>query len=399
LGAVADWLVRRRGYRCQFYCASAEPRASHFAALGHGLEVVPFSVGGVARDQAVGWTRLLERRLCYDFGCWEALQARRPWPVDVVLGRSSGLGSTLFTPVFQPRVPIVNLFDYYYHAHAHDLSEMPDHVGDAEYFYWRRAANAIDLIDLENGVVPWTTTRWQQSLFPVEYRNEFLVLHDGIDTRRLVRRPGEPRQVAGRTIPANTKVVSFVAKNLELLRGFDRFAKLASRLLQARSDVICVAIGGGPVQRGLDTRFYGRDFRDHVMRQTRSMPMERFWCLGSVDPGVVAELLAQSDLHVYPSRPFVVSRSLLEAMAAECVVLAADSAPVREFIAHEHTGLLVEADDADAWERHALAVLDDATTYRPLAAAAAELVQGQYGQDVVLPRLAETLNELTVRCR
>ena len=26
LGAVADWLVRRRGYRCQFYCHTAEPQ-------------------------------------------------------------------------------------------------------------------------------------------------------------------------------------------------------------------------------------------------------------------------------------------------------------------------------------------------------------------------------------
>jgi hypothetical protein len=26
LGAVADWLVRRRGYRCQFYCANAADR-------------------------------------------------------------------------------------------------------------------------------------------------------------------------------------------------------------------------------------------------------------------------------------------------------------------------------------------------------------------------------------
>ena len=24
LGAVADWLVRKRGYRCQFYCHAAD---------------------------------------------------------------------------------------------------------------------------------------------------------------------------------------------------------------------------------------------------------------------------------------------------------------------------------------------------------------------------------------
>src|SRR5581483_332509 len=115
LGAVADWLVRKRGYRCQFYCHSAEPADRWPRAVGHGLELISFGVGGVAREPAVPWRRHLERSLCYAYGCWEVLHARRPPPFDAVLGRSAGLGSTLYVPVFQPGVPIVNLMDYYFH--------------------------------------------------------------------------------------------------------------------------------------------------------------------------------------------------------------------------------------------------------------------------------------------
>ena len=70
LGAVADWLVRRRGYRCQFYCNGAEPRESWPESAGHGLDVVRFNVGGVAREPVAAWTRHLERGLCYAYGCW-----------------------------------------------------------------------------------------------------------------------------------------------------------------------------------------------------------------------------------------------------------------------------------------------------------------------------------------
>src|SRR5262249_36750206 len=83
LGAVADWLVRRCGYRCQFFCHSAEPVEHWPKSVYHGLDVILFNVGGIGREGAVSWTRYLERGLCYAYGCWEVLHARRPAPVDL----------------------------------------------------------------------------------------------------------------------------------------------------------------------------------------------------------------------------------------------------------------------------------------------------------------------------
>ena len=64
LGPVADWLVRRRGYRAWFFCHRAEPPERWPAAVGRGLDVIQFGVGGVAREGTVPWTRGLERGLC-----------------------------------------------------------------------------------------------------------------------------------------------------------------------------------------------------------------------------------------------------------------------------------------------------------------------------------------------
>jgi hypothetical protein len=398
LGAVADWLVRRRGYRCRFFFHTADPPEFWPPSAGRGSELVAFNVGGVAREPSVAWTRGLERALCYAYGCWEVLDARRPRPVDLILGRSAGLGSALFAPVSFPAVPVVQYFDYFHHAHAHDLCadlrpDMP-----VEYFHWRRSANAMDLLDLENGVHPWTATEWQRSLYPAEYRADFTVRYDGIDARRFApqapRDNGRRRVIAGRTVDADTRVVSFVARHLDRLRGFERFVELANRLLQARRDVVCVAVGDPTVQRGLDVDFYNRDYRAHVLQQNPLVDPERVWFTGEAGPAVVAELLAASDLHIYASRPYPVSRSLVEAMAAGCVVLAGDTAPAREFIEPDHTGLVAPPDDPDTWERLARAVLDAPAQYRPLGQAAARTTLERFSHDATLPGLAEWFHRL-----
>jgi glycosyltransferase involved in cell wall biosynthesis len=394
LGGVADWLVRKRGYRCRFYCHTAGPREHWPPSVGRGLEVIAFNVGGVAREQAVSWTRSLERGLCYAYGCWEVLEARRPRPIDLVLGRSAGLGSTLFAPAHLPRIPIVNLFDYHFHPHHHDLAGEPDRPTTPEYLAWRRTANAMDLLDLENGVHPWVPTAWQRDLFPPEYRGDFTVLFDGVDASRLHRDPARPRVVAGTPVPPGMHVVSFVARRLDRLRGFDRFARLANRLLRECPDVLCVAAGGRTVDRGLDVLHFGQDYAAHVFREEPPMDPERFRLLGDITLEGIAELLKASDLHVYPGRPYPVARSLVEAMAAGCVVLAADTAPVREIVTPGTTGLLVPPDDADAAFEQALAVLADPAAHRPLGDAAADLVRQRLARDATLPALAAWFEQL-----
>ncbi|MDR3633733.1 MAG: glycosyltransferase [Isosphaeraceae bacterium] len=393
LGAVADWLVRRRGYRCLFYCHTADPPEHWPPSMARGLNVSVFNVGGIAREPAAPWTRLLERSLCYAYGCWEVLEQNRPKPIDLIVGRSNGLGSTLHAPVYRP-APVVNFFDYYTHTRQYDLADEARAETPPTYFHWRRSACAIELLDLENCDLAWTPTAWQRDLFPAEYRDDFHVLHDGVDTRLFApRRPG-PRTIQGRTIPEGTRVVTFVGRTLERLRGFDRFWSLANHLLRARSDVICVAVGDPTVRRGLDIDFHQRDYPAHLRALEPPYDPERLWLLGSVPRGVVAEVLAASDLHVAPGRRYPVARSLLEAMASGCVVLAPDSEPFREVITDGQNGLLLDPSDAGAWVALAQRVLDDPAAFRPVGVAATELVRNRYAQDVTLPRLVDTFDQL-----
>jgi glycosyltransferase involved in cell wall biosynthesis len=186
-------------------------------------------------------------------------------------------------------------------------------------------------------------------------------------------------------------VVTFVARSLDRLRGFDRFIDLANRLLRERPDVLCIVAGAPTVQHSLDVEFYNQDYSAHLLANTPLADPERVWFLDFVKPETVAEMLSASDLHVYPSRPYPVSRSVLEAMASGCVVLAWDTEPVREFITHRETGLLVS--DADALAQ-ALEVLAGPESHRSLGDAAAALVREKYSREVTMPLLADQLRRL-----
>jgi glycosyltransferase involved in cell wall biosynthesis len=403
LGAVADWLVRRRGYRCSFYAHSTGPRAHWPESVGKGLDLQLFGVGGVAKERAVTWSRALERSLCYAYGCWEVLDQRRPTPIDLFVGRSAGLGSTLFAPVYRP-APLVSFLDYYYHAHANDLADEAGPETSPLYFHWRRSTAAIELLDLEQTTQAWAPTRWQRDLFPAEYRDSFLVQHDGIDTERFARsawhaRGAGPRTIAGRIIPNDTRVVSFVARSVDRLRGFDRFLTVASALLRARTDVVCVVVGDPIVSRGLDVAFHNRDYPAHLLETQPPPDRDRFWVLNYVTPTEVAEVLAASDLHIAPGRAYPFARSLLEAMAAGCVVLASDTAPHRELLSTDQNGLLIDARDTDAMTHRALAVLADPAAFRPLGDAASTFAEENFAYDVCVPPLAEAFSAVVASRR
>ena len=103
----------------------------------------------------------------------------------------------------------------------------------------------------------------------------------------------------------------------------------------------------------------------------------------------MARLLSLSDLHVYLTVPFVLSWSLLDALACGCTVVASDTAPVREVIMHERNGLLAEFYDVDRLTELSLQVLRDPDGHRRLGEAGATLIQEKYALRQTLPKMLD----------
>jgi len=178
------------------------------------------------------------------------------------------------------------------------------------------------------------------------------------------------------------------------MRGFDIFMRAAKKIYTADPRVVFLIVGSDRVCYGGDMKFIpDKSFKDFMLRQ-EDFDLKRLLFLGSLKPADLVQVLSLSDLHFYLTVPFVLSWSLLDALACGCTVLASDTAPVREFIHHGQTGLLQNFFDVDGFATTALQVLKDPAAYRHLGQAGEALIRGQYSLDRLIPRMTEFYEEV-----
>jgi glycosyltransferase involved in cell wall biosynthesis len=357
-----------------------------------GVRRIRFALRGGATRANHYCSRTFENAVWHAHAVYEACKAT-PWlRPDLIVGHS-GFGSTVFLRELYP-CPIVSYFEYYYHPRGTDMdfrSEFPP----AELDYLRSyTRNAMILLDLEACVAGYTPTRWQWSLLPPAWAPKVEVIHDGVDTEFWRRRVG-PRRLGGETLSDGQRVVTYVARGLEAMRGFDIFVRVAERIASAVDNVVFVVVGADRTIYGNDLRHIkAKTFKEHVLR-TESHDLHRFRFLGTIPPAQLADVLSLSDLHIHLTVPFVLSWSVLNALACECIVLASDTAPVREVIQHDRTGLLGGFFDIDGLAAQAIAVLRAPARYLPLAAAGRALIEERYSLDRTVPVFERLLARVT----
>jgi glycosyltransferase involved in cell wall biosynthesis len=282
----------------------------------------------------------------------------------------------------------VDYCEYYFAPEHRDLSYRLDLPAVRDAGHHPRAINAAALAGLVACEAGYSPTHWQRDSFPRRFAGKIEVHFDGVDTE--LYRPGPPPStIAGQEISPRTRVVTFVARGLEALRGFDLFLRLARRLADARPDVRFVVAGDEGTYYGWDRlQTGGVSFKEWALSRVE-VDLSRFLFLGHVEPVILADVLRRSDLHVYLGVPFVPSWSLWGALASGCVVLAGDVPPVREVIEPNRAGLLGPLLDVEGLAEVALRVLDQPQEYRPLGEARRRLVEERYALDVAVPALKD----------
>ena len=234
------------------------------------------------------------------------------------------------------------------------------------------------LADLQTCTAGYSPTQWQRSRLPALFHEKVRVIFDGVDTELWRPHEGIPRQLGNRTIPEDMRVVTYVARGFESMRGFDVFMKVAKRLCDRRRDVIFVVVGEDRLCYGGDDQITGeKSFKDWVLKQG-DYDLSRFIFPGRIPPPALAQLFSLSDLHVYLTVPFVLSWSLMNALACGTTVLASDTEPVREMIEHEKNGLLADFFDVDGLAATAERVLDAPGEFRHLGQAGREMIRSRY---------------------
>jgi len=383
-GQIARYLVQREGVRCTFVTQREEGAIDGVCKVG-------YSPRSGARKQTHFCSRSFENYTWHSHAVYETLKAHPEIQPDLIVGHS-GFGSTVFLADLYD-CPIINYFEYYYSATGSDMDFRPEFPSGELERLRVRSRNAMLLLDLETCTAGYCPTRWQRSRFPQAYQPKLSTIFDGIDTafwRRLSGKQIGPRRIGKMEIPADVKIVTYVSRGFESIRGFDIFMQIAGRICRMRRDVLFVCVGTDRICYGGDRKYSGdRSFRQYVLDQG-DYDLSRFVFTGRVPPRQLVRILSLSDLHIYLTVPFILSWSAMNALACECTVLASDTAPVREMIRHNENGLLAGFYDIDAFVSLAMEVLDSPVEYaRRLGVAGAQMVRDKYSLDQTMPQMLD----------
>jgi len=238
-------------------------------------------------------------------------------------------------------------------------------------------------------------TRHQANSLPPEFQGRRLhVVHEGIDTTIACPNPSVSYEVRGVTINRSVPTITFVNRNLERLRGFDMFMRALPMIQKAHPQVRVLIVGDNePGYAGSTTG--ARPLRQVMLEElSGQLDLDRIHFLGRIPHAQLMALFQASWVHVYLSYPFVLSWSLLEAMACGCCIVGSQGMPVAEVIEDGVQGLLVPLDDSERLAQRVIGLLKRPDLRQRLGEAARQEAL-LWDQTVTLPKINAVIEEAT----
>jgi glycosyltransferase involved in cell wall biosynthesis len=300
-----------------------------------------------------------------------------------------GWGETLPLRTVFPKARLFLYCEFFYGVQGRDVGfdkEFPETGLDGHVaLHLKNATSLLALADCDVGISP---TEWQRSTFPKEYQRKITTIHEGIDTDNVKPEPDAVfRLHSGLELRRADEVVTFVARNLEPLRGYHIFMRALPRILSKRPHAQILVIGGDGVSYGAPAT-QGTTWKSLFFNEViDQIDQTRVHFTGSLPYANYLSALHVSSAHVYLTYPFVLSWSLLEAMSAGCLVIGSDTAPVREVI-NETNGLLVPFFDAAALAEQVTDALAHPRRFRSVRVQARRTVLDRYDlARICLPKL------------
>nr|WP_069878105.1 glycosyltransferase [Bosea sp. BIWAKO-01] len=313
---------------------------------------------------------------------------------DVIIGHT-GWGGLLFAKDVLPDTPMLGYCEYYYNDRDSDFDFEPaDEATDAERMRLRMR-NAAQLLTLQAIDAAYTPTRWQHRQYPASIRDRIAICHDGIDTQ--LSRPNAEASFTlpdGSVIRAGDEIVTFVARDLDPYRGYPQFMRAAALVAQTRPDARFVVVGGDGAGYGR-SRPDGRLWREAMLQETRLG--ERLVHISWLAHQELRRLFQVSAAHVYLTVPFVLSWSLLEAMACGSLVVGSRTPPVQEVITDRRNGLLAPFHDVPALAATIVQALERQGEFEGLRRAARATVQARFELESCLDRQMRLIERLAAQ--
>jgi glycosyltransferase involved in cell wall biosynthesis len=288
----------------------------------------------------------------------------------VIVGHP-GWGETVFLDEVWPHARRVMFSEFFYRGRGLDIGfddEFIETTDDAVLL--GKAKNAVMALALTDADVIVTPTEFQASVLPPVFQSRVRVIHEGVDVDAIRPGPAEPFAASDSlTIAPGTPVITHINNNMEPMRGLHIFARALPRLMAELPEAQVLVFGHD------SGRPYGGQAPDgKTWRQIAFDGLEldpaRLHFMGKVPHAQMLAALRLSTAHVYYSYPFVLSWSLVEAMASGCYVIGSDTAPLRDAIQDGVNGRLLPFFEADTLAQTLIEACRHPQASAPLRAAA-----------------------------
>ena len=379
--------LRKRGHQVRALTDAANQRQTGIETLRytHTVQPVEPAAARLGRNYAV----MSDRGVTV---ARAAMQLRQQGYVPDVIFGHSGWGETLFLKEVWPEAKLIIYAEFYYRGRGADVGFDPEfsqrNFDQVMIAQGRAAYLGQALTHADAGLSP---TNWQASTYPPVLRRMIEVIFDGVNTATL--RPEPAARFAlpdGLEVKAGDEVLTFVNRNLEPYRGYHTFLRALPEVLKARPEAQVVIVGGDGVSYGAAPPGE-TGWKERFLAEVRDrLDMARVHFVGKLPYPQFVSLMQVSRAHAYLTYPFVLSWSMVEAMACGAHVIGSATAPVKEVIEHGRNGTLVDFFDIPGWSRALTEALAEPARFAPLRLAARQTVLDRYDlHGICLPRLVE----------
>jgi glycosyltransferase involved in cell wall biosynthesis len=387
---LVQWLAERCEHKIYFLTQRKNPPKIE------GVETRIYKPHHAPKKEAYGLSKVWEEATGAGFGAAIAgrkIEQKEGFKPDLIVGHV-GWGELTFFKQVWPDVPIIGFFEYYYRLHGGPVNFDPDESVNEHTPFLLHARNAVpaaNITTVDRGISP---TKWQRDCFPPEMHSKIYVCHDGIRTDKLVPNPKATLKL-GRIDKLQTcddEIITYMARNLERMRGFHQFMRALPDILKARPNARVLIIGGNEVSYGAKSKKPGGLRGEMEAEVGDRVDWSRVHFLGQVPYDDYQKIIQISKCHIYMTMPFVLSWSLLETMSMEATIVASDVEPVREAMTHGETGLLVDFHNPEALAQQVIDVLERPEDFAHLGPAARKHVIAEY--DFLTKCLPEHIAEM-----
>lgn len=304
---------------------------------------------------------------------------------DIVCS-ASGTGCGFYAKDIFPKAFHMLYADWFYTKGANHTFFSGGKARSPADFAPARVRNLCQFNALTEGDLALTYTHWQKAQFPPFLSEAVHVLHPGVDTDFFSPQVGERFAVDGCQVSSSTELVTFSGRSLEPFRGFPQFAKSLSQILAARPCCHVLIMASGSLSSQGTAKPAQQDDVPAELSFLSWEERQRVHFLGFRPYAEYRKLLRASTVHVYLTAPFALSAGLFEAMSCGCLVVGADTEPVREVIQHGGNGFLCDFWNVDSISKTVIGLLDMASAMQPIRDAARNTILEHYNSALQIPR-------------